>query len=169
MAQGGRKKLIAALLESRSRKTDEHAARFKPGVELFLRAGDELADIGEHDGRDLLGDELMHGGRDIALARRDDVGVGGERALDIIEGREQRLGRLPRFARDDADPVPLRARVEKVDGACRPLACDLDARHLIANLEREVEASRGLAGSLRDRECRLAQRLAAAGERLDHA
>ena len=76
MAQGGGKKLIAALLEPGPCKTDEHAARFKPGVELFLRAGNELADIGEHDGGDLLGDKLMYGGGDIALTRRDDIGVG---------------------------------------------------------------------------------------------
>src|SRR5436190_469622 len=111
----------------------------------------------------------MHGVGDIALVRRDDVGVRGERTLDIVERRKQRLRRLARFAGYDADPVPLRAGVEEIDGAGRALACDLDARDLIANLERKVEARRSLARAFGDGERSFAERLAAPGERLDGA
>ncbi len=112
---------------------------------------------------------LMNGVGDIAFARRDDVGIGRERALHIIERREQRLRRLARLARDDADTMPLRARIEEMHGAGGPLAGDLDARHLIADLERQVEIGGGLARALADGEGGFAERLAAAGERLDHA
>ena len=54
-------------------------------------------------------DQLVHAVGDIALARRHNVGVRRKRALHIIEGREQRLRGLARFARDDADPMPLRS------------------------------------------------------------
>ena len=168
-AQGHRQQLIAALLEPGAREANEHAARFEPGLELFLGAGDELADIGEHDGRDLLLDQAMDGVGDIAFARRDDVGIGRERALHIIERREQWLRRLARFARDDADTMPLRAPVEEMHRAGGPLACDLDARHLIANFQRQVEIGGGLARVPADGEGSFAERLAPAGERLDHA
>ena len=54
-------------------------------------------------------------------------------------------------------------------GAGRTLARDLDARHLIADFERQVEIGGGLARVLADGEGGFAERLAAAGQRLDHA
>src|SRR6185312_4816924 len=108
------------------------------GLELLLRARDQLADIGQNDGRYFLLDELVNGVGDVAFVRRDDVGIGRERALDIIERREQRLRGLARLARDDADSVPLRAGIEKMDRAGRSLAGDLDAGNLVADLERQV-------------------------------
>src|SRR4029077_18994496 len=73
-AQGGGEQLLPALLEPWPGEADQDAASLEPGAELFLSAGNQLADIGEHDGRDLLlADQLMHRGRDIALGRRDDL------------------------------------------------------------------------------------------------
>ncbi len=84
-AQSDREQLVAALFEARAGKANEHAARFEPSIELFLGAGDELANIGEHDGRHFVVDQLMHAQCDIGFFWRDDVGVRYERALDIIE------------------------------------------------------------------------------------
>ena len=104
-----------------------------------------------------------------ALARGDDVGVRRECALHVIKGREQRLRRFPRFARDDTDALPLRAGIKEIDGACRALACDLDAGDLVPDLERQIELDRGLARARADRVGGFAERLATAGERLDHS
>src|SRR5512135_3260447 len=54
-------------------------------------------------------------------------------------------------------------------GAGRPLAGDLQARDLIADLERQLETGACLPRTLRDSEGRFAERLATAGERLNHA
>jgi hypothetical protein len=156
------------LLEAGAGEADQHAALVEPGFELFLGAGDQLADIGQHDGGDaLLLDQVVHGGGDVALVRRDDVGIRGQRALDIVERRQQRLRFLAGFAGDDADAVPLRAGIEQIDGAGGALALDLDARHLIADLERQVEARLSLALALLDGEGRFAKRLAASGQSPD--
>ncbi len=165
-----RQQFVAALLEPRAGEANEHAARLDPGFELFLRAGDELADIGQHDGRDLLLDQVVNGVGDVALARRDDVGVGRERALHVIEGREQRLRGFARFARDDADALPLRAGVEQIarrppnarrQSRCGPPDCGSRAADRIGPWSR--------ARPLADRESGFAERLAAAGERPDGA
>ena len=65
--------------------------------------------------------------------------------------------------------MPFRAGVEQIDGAGGSLAADLDARHLIANFERQVEMRLRLALALRQGEGRFAERLAASGDGLDHA
>ena len=160
---------VAALLKPRAGETNEHAARLDPGFELFLGAGDELADIGENDGRDLLRDQVVNGVGDVALARRHHVGVRRKRALDVIEGRKQRLRRFARLARDDADAMPLRAGIEQVNRARGTFARDRDARDLIADLDRQIELHRGFAAALVEGKGRLAERLAAAGQRLDDA
>ena len=59
--------------------------------------------------------------------------------------------------------MPLRAGVEEMDGAGRALAGDLDARDLIADLERQVEFGGRLARAIAEGEVRIAERLAAAG------
>ena len=40
--------------------------------------------------------------------------------------------------------MPLRAGIEQMDGARGSFARDLDARHLIADLERQIEMRYGL-------------------------
>ena len=69
--------------------------------------------------------------------------------------------------------MPTRCHCERpsrrCDGAGRTLAGDLDAGHLIADFERQVEIGGGLARRLADGEGGFAKRLASAGERLDHA
>ena len=167
--QSDGKQLVSTLLEPRTGKADENAARFEPRVELFLGARDQLADIGKHDGRHLAVDQLVHGRRDVGLIWRYDVGVGRERALDVVKRREQGLRGLLGFARDDADPAPLRAGIEEMHRAGRSLARDLQPRDLIADFEWQIEMRLGFARALSKREGRLAEGLATAGERLDHA
>ena len=111
----------------------------------------------------------MHAGGDISLGRRHHVGVGRKRALHIVERREQGLRGLTGFAGDDPDPMPLRARIEQIDGAGRALPANLDAGDLVADLERQIELRLGLARSTRQREGHFAERLAAAGDGPDHA
>src|SRR5690242_18100533 len=65
--------------------------------------------------------------------------------------------------------MPLRARVEEVDGSCGALAGNLDARHLIADLERKVEAGGGLVCAFGNGELGFAEWLAAPRERFDDA
>ena len=91
------KQLIATLLEARTGEANQHAAGLEPALELLLGAGDELADIGENDGRDLVLDQLVHAHRDIGFGRRHHIGVRRKRALHIIEWREERLRGFSRF------------------------------------------------------------------------
>ena len=69
--------------------------------------------------------------------------------------------------------MPTRCHCERassrIDRAGRALAGDLDARHLVPDLERQIEFGGRLAGAIAKSELRLAERLAAAGHRLDHA
>ena len=65
--------------------------------------------------------------------------------------------------------MPLRAAIEKMYGTGGMLAGDLESCHLIADFERQVELGGGRAPVRPDCERGLAERLAAAGERLDHA
>ena len=97
----------------------------------------------------------------LAVFALGDLGERHQRALDVVERRQQRLRLLARGARDEADAMPLRAGVEQVHRTGRALAGDLDARHLVPQLERHVEGGERarLAGT--EREGRLAQALAA--------
>ena len=63
------------------------------------------------------------------------------------------------LAGDEADAVPLRARVEQVDRPGRVLGSDLDARHLVAQLERQLERGGGGAVAGLEREAGLAEPL----------
>ena len=65
--------------------------------------------------------------------------------------------------------MPLGACVEQIDGAGGFLAADLDARHLVADFERQIEMRFRLARALRQGEGRFAERLATSGDGLDHA
>ena len=94
---------------------------------------------------------------------------GRQRALDVVERRQQRLRLLARLAREQADAVPLRARIEQMHRACRALARDLDAGHLVPELQRQVEAGQRARLAGVERERRLAQPLAARGHGVQHA
>ena len=168
-AQRHGQQFVAALLEPRAGEADQHAAGLDPGFELFLRAGDELADIGEHDGRDLLRDQVMHGVGDVRLRsarrrrRRARARVARNRAARAgaarpraIRPRRCRHGAIASGHRADARR-PLNARRQS---RCAPPDCGFRAADRIG---------RGLARTLGNRESRFAERFAAAGERLDGA
>ena len=102
-AQRHGQKLVAALLEPGTRETDQDAALVEPGFEFFLSGRRESADVGQHDGgHALFVDQVVDGSSDVALARRDDVGIRRQGALHVIERREERLSFLLRLAGDDA-------------------------------------------------------------------
>src|SRR5262245_20399676 len=65
--------------------------------------------------------------------------------------------------------MPLRAGIEQADGARGAFSGDRDARDLIADLDRQVELHRSFALAWAEGKGRLAERLAAAGQRLDDA
>ena len=66
----------------------------------------------------------------------DDLGERLDGLLDVVERGQQRLGFLLALARNQPHALPLRAGVEKAHGAGGALVRDLDARYLIADLER---------------------------------
>src|SRR5690606_22976792 len=82
----------------------------------------------------------------------------------VIVRRQQRLGLLTAFARDQSDPLPLRAGVKEVDAAGCMLAADLDADDLVAQLEGKIEHDVGLRGAVADLEVCLAEPLATCRE-----
>jgi hypothetical protein len=65
--------------------------------------------------------------------------------------------------------MPLRARIEQIDGPGGALAANLDAGDLVADFERQVEMRLGLARASRQREGYFAKRLAPAGDGPDQA
>src|SRR5262245_62799009 len=65
--------------------------------------------------------------------------------------------------------MPLRAGIEQADGARGAFSGDRDARDLIADLDRQIELHRRFARAWAEGKGRLAERLAAAGQRLDDA
>ncbi len=99
----------------------------------------------------------------------DDLGEGLDGLLDVVERREERLSLLLAFARDEAHALPLRAGVEKVHGAGGALARDLDARHLIAELERQLEGEILRRFARAQAELRLAEPLVAGRQGVNYA
>ena len=71
--------------KARSGKADQRAASRDPGLQRFVDRFRQAADVGQHDGRGLLRQDLRHGDGEIGDARLDQVGIGRERPLDIVE------------------------------------------------------------------------------------
>ena len=72
-----------------------------------------------------------------------EIGIGLQRLLNVIERRQQRLRFLAAFAGNESDAMPLRRRIDEVDGTGRSLAGEFDARHLIAEFQRQIERDVG--------------------------
>ena len=126
-AQFDRHEIVVALREPRAGETHQHAALIHPGREPVAKLGRERADVGHHDHRQLLieelGQRLLRGG---GLVAEPHVGEGRERAGQI-EGRgQQRLRGVAGCAADDADRAATPALVEQLHRAGRTLAGNLE-------------------------------------------
>ena len=118
----------------------------------------DIADVGQDQHRQLLIEEMAHRvGRRFAL-REAHIGKRFERALDVKARRQQRLRHVGDGAGDDADGAPLPALVEELHGAGGAFAGNLDARDIVAKLDRQIEARLGLAIRRLEGERRFAER-----------
>ncbi|NJO35858.1 MAG: DUF3604 domain-containing protein [Rhodospirillales bacterium] len=137
--------VVAAFFQSRTGETHKHATLLDPGVDTFHQVARQRADVGHNEDGRLLLERLGDGCGEIGILRPHQLGERGQCLLDVVERREQRLSLFPAFARNEGHTMPARARIQEMYGARRPLATDLDARHLIAKLQREIEACHGAA------------------------
>ena len=80
-----------------------------------------------------------------------DLGVGRERALDVIGRRQQRLGDVGAGAGEDRDAAAARAFVDQPGRAGRRFVGDDEAADLIAQLDRQIELRVGRAAQSRNR------------------
>ncbi len=135
-AQRDRHELVGALGDVRAGEADEHAALGEPALERRALVADHLGDIGEHEHGERALEELA----DRAPA---DLAERRERALEVVELRQQRLVGLDRAGRDEADGPAAPALVEEDDGAGATLALDLDADDFIAQLRRRLDVGAG--------------------------
>ena len=156
-AQPHRHEVVVAGGEPRAGEAQEHAAALDEGRDLAERLAVERADVGEDQHRDLLVEKLRHRIGDGAAALAH-LGIGRERARQVVVRRQERLRLVGRAAEDEPDAPALAALVEEGDGAGRALAEDLDAGDAVADLDRQLEAHLGVGGAGRERERRIGER-----------
>ena len=102
-AQFDRHQIVIGLRQTRAGETHQHAALFDPGVEALADFRRQRADIGQHDHRQLLVEELRDRLLRRAAVAEPHVGERRQRAGQI-EGRgQQRLRGVAGRAADDAD------------------------------------------------------------------
>ena len=157
--------IVVALRKPWTGETHQHAALVDPGVEAFADLRRQRADIGHHDHRQFLVEELRDHLLRRALVAEPHVGERRQRAGQI-EGRgEQGLRGIAGRARDDADGAAAPALVEQLHCAGGALAGNLQPRDVVAQLDRQIERSLGLMILRREAEARLADRRALGIER----
>ena len=127
--------------EMRAGKAHQHAAVVDPFGQRLVRLAD-IADVGEDQHRQMLVEEARDRFRRRHRAGRAHVGEGIERAGEIVAGAEQRLRLVGVGAGDDADGAAAPALVEQLHRAGGTLADDFQPRHVVADLDRQVD--RGL-------------------------
>ena len=135
-AQHRRQQVVAAAFQPRSGKAHEHTAALDPKIKLVPQILGQRADIGQHQHRDVPLDQPLDGGQQIGLLGLGQLGKRGQRPLQVVQRCQQRLCQFARGPRQQADPMPLRARVEQMHRPGRPLTCDLDPCHLVAQFQR---------------------------------
>ena len=158
-AQFDRHQIVIGLRQPRAGKAHQHAALLDPGIEAFADFGRQRADIGQHDHRQLLVEEL----RDRLLRRaaiaEPHVGERRQRAGEI-EGRgQQRLRGIAGRAADDADRAPAPSLVEQLHRAGGSFAGYFEPRDVVAQFDRQIERGFGLA-VLRRESCNALRRSA---------
>ena len=164
-AKADREEIVAALFQSRTGEADEHATFIDPFADARLQLAGERADVRHNDDRRLLLERAVDRAREARILLTDEFGERRECPVDVVEGGQQRLRLLAALARDEGDAMPARAAVEEMDGAGAAFACDLDARDLIAQLKRQLEAGDGLLGASAKFVRGFGETLAAGGKR----
>ena len=130
--------VVGSAGEMRPGKAHQHAAIVDPFVEPLARLRD-IADIGEDQHRQMLVEEALHRfGRRHAFGEPN-IGERIERARKVIGRADQRLRSVGRRAGHDADGAPAPALVEQLHRARRALAGNLQPRHVVADLDRQID------------------------------
>ena len=144
-AQLHRHEIVIGLRQAWSGKAHQHAALLDPRVEAFANFRRQRADIGQHDHRQLLVEEL----RDRLLWRaaiaEPHVGERRQRAGEIECRRQQRLRSVVARSADHADRAPAPSLVEQLHGAGRAFAGYFEPCDVVAQFNRQVERRFGLA------------------------
>lgn len=137
--------IVVGLRQARTGKSHQYAALRNPDVEPFAQFRRQPADVGEYDHRQFLIEELRdrHGGR--GTVAKPDVGKRCQRAGEIERRCQQRLRGVGGRSAGDADGASAPALVEQLHGAGRAFAGDFKPRDIVAQLDRQVECSFGLA------------------------
>ena len=168
-AQFYRHQIVVALGQPRAGKAHQHAALLDPGIDAFANFRRQRADIGQHDHRQLLVEEL----RDRLLRRaaiaEPHVGERRQRTGEIESRGQQRLRGIAGRSRDDADGAAAPALVEQLHRAGGALAGDFQPRDIVAQFDRKIERRLGLAVPRRKAVAGLADRRAFLVKRTDDA
>ena len=104
-------------------------------VERFIH----VADISKDQHRQLTLEEPVDRFRRRDAFRQPHISKWIECAREVVGRPDQRLRAVGGRARDDADCAPAPALVQKLDGAGRAFANDLEPRNIIADLNRQVD------------------------------
>lgn len=138
-AQLDRHQIVIGLREAGAGEAHQHAALCDPAIEPLADFRRQRADIGHHDHRQLLVEELADRLLHAAIAEPH-VGKGRERAGEIeIRGEQQLRGVAGRTRRRRHDCAAAPALVEQLHGAGGTFARDLQPRDVVAQLDRQVE------------------------------
>jgi len=134
--------------EARTGKTDQRAALCDPRLERFVDRLRQAADVGQHDGRGLLRQDLRHRDGEIGDAGLDQVGIGRQRPLDIVERRQEWLEIVADIAGNEGYTAAAETVVQQVRRPSRGKAGDRQAGKVVAQFEggRDLAAGHGCAG-----------------------
>ena len=164
--QWDRQQIVAAFFKTRARKAYQRATAIDEVVNALLRFARKRADVGQHQHGNVLLQERIQRLRQIGFFRNRQFGIRQKRFLNIVERRQQRLGLLAAFPRDQADAMPLGRSIDQANRASRALARNFNARHLIAQFQRQIEGDRRGCFPVAQFVCSFAQALAARGKRM---
>src|ERR1700683_3347455 len=129
-----------------------------PLGEAVMGVAGNGADIGEdHHGQFLVEELRDCVGWRLALGQPQ-VGERVQRPLDVIARRQQRLVRVDGRGGDNADGAAAPAFVEQLHGTRGTIADDFDARNVVADFDRQVEACLGLSLGCLESKRRVAER-----------
>ena len=168
-AQFDRHQIVIGLRQTGTGETHQHAALIDPCVQALADFRRQRADIGQHDHRQPLIEELRDHLLRRAAVAEPHVGERRQRAGEI-EGRcQQRLRGVAGRAGDDADGAPPPSLVEQLHRAGGSFARYFQPRDVVAQLDRQIERRLGLAILRAEGVARLADRRALGVDRANHA
>ena len=154
-----RNEVVVAGGEPRAGEAHQHAAVLDPLGQPLARLGD-IADVGEDHHRQPLVDELVDRLRRRAALGEPHIGERIERARQVIGRGQQRLRGVGGRAGHDADRAAAPALVEQLHRAGGALGGDVEARDVVADLDRQRQRGFGLGVVRAERERRFAERQA---------